>query len=440
MSAIITSTTRSHSAKVFLESLPTDVYFFAAKIDPWDDENSPDPPASDIITLNDIKREIVFMKKASSNGILGLRRFNWESGTVYTPWNSWDDFYFQENWLGPEQPFYVIKQEGIYYNVYLCLDNNNGAESTDPPENEFIEPFVTDDGYKWQFMYRTWSDITKYVSSAFIPCPYKTIQKDYTQIDVETGTTPGTIDRIFIEDGGSGYSVGDTVISIAGDGTIPAEAEITSVDESGAITQINIISRGSNYSYANVIISGDGSGAEVIPVLSPRMGHGSEAYIQLCATHILIFQSFNSSENNLFLEQNAYRRIGLIRGTKDFESNLLTENGYSFLDQLDVTNITTTFPYTQRIIGLTSGASARIYNIDPPGSTSATFYITDKKKEFALNEFIQLENSPGTIAQVTNIINTDIDKRTGDLLYLENIKPVSRNIGQSEGFIFSIEY
>ena len=438
MSATISTATRIHSAEKFIESL-SDLYFFASKISPWEDERSPDVATNEVDVINKTRRGLIFMKKCDPIGVLGLKRFEWDSGTVYTPWDSKHDLHFARNWLGPEQPFYVFVQDSssgvLQYNVYLCIDNNQGSPSLDAPTGQSTDVFETTDGYIWKFMYNIHSDYLEYVNTALIPCPMNDEQKTQAHLTVEQTVTPGTINRYEIVNSGSGYS--GATISIDGDGT--GATAIIDV-ENNEISKITVTNPGSGYTFANITIYGDGKDAEVRAVLSPAKGHGSNVAAQLGATHAMTKQTFMGSEMGLFTELNAYRKIGLIKDVKDLSGEPLTGNAYSLMDSIEVINITSVFSYVQKILGMSSNAEARIFKIEPPNSPTAIFYISDRIGNFAMNEFIQLENSPSTIAQVTDVINNVVDKNSGEIVYLEHLQAISRSAGQSESFIFSIEF
>jgi hypothetical protein len=65
----------------------------------------------------------------------------WKHGIVWTAWDS------TKNQQG--QPFYVEHRR----KVYLCIDNNDGAMSGNPPSGTNAQIFETDDGYRWQYLY-----------------------------------------------------------------------------------------------------------------------------------------------------------------------------------------------------------------------------------------------------------------------------------------------
>lgn len=446
MPATITNATRVHSAISFIENLsgPENVYMFAGKIDAWDDENDPSLVVSNSNNLRDTLSSIIFAKKISSvDGILGLKRYNWSTGTVYTPWAHDIDLSNSVNWLGLEQPFYVfvLDNEGdeTKYSVFMCIDNNGGIPSTEKPYGQNTNAFVLDDGYKWKYMYDIKTELLEYLSTAFIPCPYKDTDKTTEHLTAQDGVSQGTVDRIRIENGGIGYTALNTSVTITGDGT---EASATlEFDESGTITKVIVTNPGSGYTYVNAIITGDGSDAEVTPVMSPIRGHGSTAHSQLCASHAMIKQGFIHDEGGLFPTQNSYRTIGLIKDLKDNDGVNMTDDKYNFFHEIQCVNITSQFPVAQKIIGKSSGATALIFSQDPPaGASNASFFIVDKRGTFQLNETIELEGNPSTLAVITSIINNITDIAVGNIIYHENVQFVTRKTGQTEKFIFSIEF
>lgn len=446
MPATITNATRVHSAISFIENLsgPENVYLFAGKIDPWDDENVPDPVDTNAFNQRNVLSSIIYAKKCTSdNGILGLKRYNWTSGVVYTTWTHDMDLSNPNNWLGIEQPFYVYvvdtSSETIKYSVFMCLDNNNGAPSTVMPTGQSYDSFSTADGYIWKFMYNLKPEHLVYLSEAFVPCPYDDGDKTIDHLNAQNNVSFGTVNKIRIDAAGSGYTELGTMLTIVGDGT-DASATFT-LDGSGSFESITMTNAGSGYTYVNVIITGDGAGVEVTPILSPIRGHGSSAHVQLCASHAMIRHGFVHDEGGAFPAQNSYRTIGLIKDLKDDAGNYMTNDSYNFFHELQCINITSQFPLAQRIIGKSSGATAKIFYQNPPtGSSNASFFVLDKDKYFQINETIELEGNPAVIAVIDNVINNITYIPSGNIIYLENIQFVTRKAGQTEYFVFTIEF
>lgn len=438
MPAIITSATRVHSAISFIESLDNDnIYLFAGKVDPWENENSPELAANTFSETTKIFKSNVFMKMANSlESTLGLKRYDWVANTVYTPWDDTKDMHFTDNWISANQPFYVFvidESAGVLkYNVYMCIDNNYGAPSTVKPNSQALSVSEYIDGYKWKFMYSIDDIFIKYINSAFVPCPYNAVNKTAEHLAVETNAIPGTIDKLVIENSGADYSAATAVIE--GDGV--GATVVLTVHPDGYIESYNVTNSGADYTYANVIISGDGVDAEIRAIISPAAGHGYDSAIQLGASHCLYKGTFLTTEGGLFPTIITYRRVGLIRNPEDNSGAVLTGASYDITDQLSVSNIIGTFLNSQRVIGNISGASAVLYN-----SIGTIFYITDVNGTFIAGETIFNENDNGIIATIESINNNaQVNNLSGDIIYYENLQAVTRRSGQSEAFIFSIEF
>jgi len=233
------------------------VYFTIGRTTPWDDEQLPEDSIDSNYYLNEFRRSIMFVQKITSANICHLaRRIDWTSGTVYDPY---DDSYSEDNSAESgatnlaDANFYVLTND---FNVYKCLDNNNGALSTTKPEGTGPTIIEHDgggqDGYIWKFLFQiSPADRTKFLDSNFIPVRKLTGNPTF---DVN-----GVLDALAITAGGSGYSTAPQV-TILGDGT-GAGATCT-ISGGGVVNAITVTAAGSGYSFATVIFTGGGgSGA-----------------------------------------------------------------------------------------------------------------------------------------------------------------------------------
>ena len=270
MAIILTKQGRLGLARSFRRDLVNaNDYFYLAvgKTTAWDDEENPDTPIDSVYSLNDVRRNIIFVQNADSADICHLaRRINWTSGTVY---DAYDDSYGRPyiDVKGSADPagsvtfsaasgatslstanFYVMTDE---FKVYKCLDNNLGGASTIKPTSTGTSVFTLDDDYKWKFLFQiSSSDQTKFLTTQYIP-----VRKFTTD---PYGDVNGEIDSITITDVGAGYTSAPTV-TIAGDGT---GATASATISSGELDEITITNAGSGYSYALVTISGGGASSD----------------------------------------------------------------------------------------------------------------------------------------------------------------------------------
>jgi hypothetical protein len=245
-----------------IQNLNDQVYFTIGRTTPWDDEQIPENSIDSNYYLNEFRRNIMFVQKITSANICHLaRRIDWTSGTVYDPY---DDSYSEDNLAESgatnlaDANFYVLTND---FNVYKCLDNNNGALSTTKPEGTaptIIEhDGVGQDGYIWKFLFQlSPADRTKFLDSNFIPVRKLTGNPTF---DVN-----GIIDTITVTSGGSGYSTSPAIqVGIDGDGIgAGATAVLGSGGTAGQIVSVTVTNPGSGYSFADVTFTGGGgSGA-----------------------------------------------------------------------------------------------------------------------------------------------------------------------------------
>lgn len=173
-------------------------YLFVGKPDPWlDGSGMPDDTA--VIAANDsvsqhessIYDDIVFGKIITNNDIIQLiPRYNWTNNTLYAAYDQDDGDLYSKN-------FYVVNDDN---EVYKCIDNNYGANSTVKPSLTTTSgTFGTSDGYTWKYMYTIETNKNEKFSSAnYIAVTPNT--------EVRSNAIGGTIDIIRLENSGSGYS------------------------------------------------------------------------------------------------------------------------------------------------------------------------------------------------------------------------------------------
>ena len=123
--------------------------------------------------------------------------------------------------------FYVVTDE---YNVYKCLDNNNGALSKTKPTGTQLDPIKTPEGYIWKFMYNIPINLrNKFYTDEYIPVVSALTNHFYSN---------GTIDNVYITNRGEGYS--SAIVSVTGDGYRESDPIL--------ITRATVVAEGSGYS------------------------------------------------------------------------------------------------------------------------------------------------------------------------------------------------
>ena len=178
MPAIITNKFRIHNQEQFVESFTEtakNIYYLGigrpqafttyTRGDSRTDNSGTDAaPLTPVDSIGDefyTFDDLLAAKKVTSSDVsIVIPRRNWATNTVY-------DYYrhdYGNRVTGGtstqtaasgatnlfDATFYVMSSA---FNVYKCLDNNSGANSTVEPTGTSSSILTTGDGYKWKFMY-----------------------------------------------------------------------------------------------------------------------------------------------------------------------------------------------------------------------------------------------------------------------------------------------
>ena len=145
----------------------------------------------------DVYKNMIFGKLVQPNDVsLMIKKIDYQSGQIYAMYDDKDPIISTKN-------FYVVVDEGGYYNVFKCLNNNNLAVSTVQPSLYSIGTdgifYSSVDGYTWKYMYSVdFLTYEKFATDKYIPLSVNT--------SVTSTAIPGSIDSIKIISTGAGYS------------------------------------------------------------------------------------------------------------------------------------------------------------------------------------------------------------------------------------------
>lgn len=242
---------------------------------------------------------------------------------------------------------------------------------------------------------------------------------------VELSAIDGGIHAFNIDNPGNGYSYAN--ITVYGDGQ---EFAGNVVITNNTVSKITITNPGRNYTYANVIVSGDGGNANVSAIISPLGGHGNDAVKELFADTLMIYSTINNEKNHGIVISNDYRQTGLIKNIKKFDTRqaftglsgsacyLVTLDSVSNLAQDDVLILTDG-----------DGQSREFEIVEVVPSTAQV--LLNNRTNFNLANSNVLVSSTLTNYTVQNINEEpDINKFSGDLLYIDNRTSVSYSDNQ----------
>jgi hypothetical protein len=412
----------------------TSLYMTFGKVTSWANDSNPDIANTSVATVNQIWQNMIGGKRLFSGDIVHvIPRFDWAANTKYIAYDHTNSNLYDGN-----TQFYILTSE---YNVYKCISNANSSFSTVEPTA--INPAAfseTSDGYVWKYMYSVSDgDQLRFTTSQYIPVRALTSDDGSLQWQVQDQAIEGQIDSILLTNGGRDFTDPANVsVTIAGDGeSAAATATVNTV--SNTISSITVSDYGFGYSYATVSISGGGGAdATARAIISPAGGHGSNPVYELGAAYAMVNGSLRNTEQGVFDISNDYRQIALLIDPKKTDSNVSTN---------------LTFAQTHTISTIGSGD----YDLDEivyQGASFDTSFFNGKIVSWdSTNGVVKLINTTGsptsqslvganssTARFVTNIIEPELTRYSGQILYVNNILPITRAADQTEDFKIVIKF
>lgn len=374
--------------------------------------------------------------------------------TVNTPFTSTHTnaniFYVETSTTQYSNKFYVRNNVD---QVFKCLYNNNGANSTimpeltlggQLPENPYIE---TADGYRWKYLYTIPSGLkNKFFTNLYMPVLREPI--------VFENARNGRIDIIQILDGGSGYFSGSSVnnysiITVDGDGS---GANVTADIVNGEIVNLNIIDGGNNYTTATFTVNDPlqtliGTDANLRAVISPQNGHGFSPARELGASDQMISVDFEGDiDGNLPTASDTtdkFRQVAIIKDPKFANGVFATGSVYPMYTTLIVSNPAVDFDHNGLVyVGsslATAKFTARVIHFDNDSNEIIVNRITGNVDNIAA-ETIYQSGTPGAAARIFSVDKPDINIFTGEVLYIENKAPITRSLDQTESIKLVVEF
>lgn len=430
MPQIITTNFRVYQASEFVESFAdssnNSIYTFIGKSLPWANENSPPSPENNINAEREAWQSAVALKKVNSNDVKQvIPRYDWASGTVYSRYDDRDTNLYSKQ-------FYVLALPE--YKVYLCIDNNYGNQSSIKPTGISTSIFTTADGYKWKYLYSlSDTDILKFLTRSYMPVNINN--------DVASAAVGGQIQSFIISNGGNDYPT-NTTLTVEGNGTNFAGTPIIS---GGTITGVSITNPGSGYTYANVKLSLPGSNALLIPILTPYNGHGKDLHESLGAFYVTINTRLNFSEGNGdFPVLNEYRTVGLIKNPLDSNSNVASSTTLCATTKLIAAPLSGTFSLDESLVSNVNLSNVTILsaNVVSPNVELHVLPLDTQLKNsvaFSVGNGITGLTS-GATGRIRQVINPEVTRFTGKVLYIENRPPITRSFDQAENIHIVIEF
>ena len=499
MAAIITEKFRQHNATQFYESFSeasANVYYlmigkstpFTASTSGGTDD-SPGTPADDVGTEFYTWDQTIALKKIDSTNVqYAIPRRDWANSTTYdmyehnisssnTTTSGASNLY--------DSTFYFRTSDN---RVYKVLDNNAGsAYSGAEPTSTSTSTFVLG-GYTLKYMYTiSASDSTKYLTPDFMPVA--------TDSTVSAAATDGKIESLIVT-AGSGYTNGTYYAAVYGDGTSQGTSSgaivritvsggaiasfgltagtDTTIHDGGAAYTYGTVNLGSDYTFSDNGLTtassmGSGTGGAITVQISPKEGHGNDAVKELGGHYVMMRATLTGAEADDVLAGNDFRNIALVTDPTTYgTTTVASATTHRQVSALKLTSQSGTYSADEKITQTTTGAIGKVVEWDSTlgilyyqqeryadyGTVSATgsntafsgANVVTGATSGAVGTPDSTADSAVTLANGNSITFTDgyanpeLQPDSGNIIYQENRKPISRATDQTEDIKIIVEF
>ena len=462
-------------------------------------------PVDNINDNNHIGDTTLFGKRVIGRNVRRLiRRVNWTQGTRY-------EMYRHDYSVSSPSPitqssrlydarYYVMNEN---FNVYICIDNGSsginttGNSSLDEPTFTDLEPTkagASGDGYLWKYLFTVSpSDIIKFDSTDFISVSNNWLSSTDAQVvsvrdNGDSDVNNNQIKKVYIDNQGSGYTDGTgQEVAILGDG----EGGKVVVDVvNGKVTNAVVSSGGKGYTHGMVDLGAIGNKsvsvrANLIPIIPPSKGHGSDIYKELGSDRVLVFARFDTSTTNDFPTNTSFSQIGILKNPTSIGStSLFTDPTFSSVGALKFSTANGTPTIGNSVSQVVSGGTAKGFVAAWDIDTKVLKFVQDRSNvlnqtSFDTTDYVGVStfakvhafesntnpvNSSGFQGSIdtgftgvsTNpsgtklisldtqftqgVSNSEINKKSGDIVYLDNRPLITRNARQKEDVKIILEF
>lgn len=423
------------------EEANTKLYFTIGRTLPWADENAPLQANTSVTSLYEVYRNMIAGKKVTGNDVYHcIPRINWVKDTVY---DRYDHCTCSLMLFDPSSKFYIVTPN---WDVYKCISNNSGGPSQNVPIQRITTGTVTEvDGYTWKYMYTiSAAEQLRFTTDEYIPVKTLSTDDGSLQWKVQDAAVDGAIEHIEVVDGGQFY--GDPTklwIEITGDGTGANAIALTNVI-TNQISSVAIDIPGSGYTYANVNVYDDstiGYGAVLRAVISPPGGHGSDPLRELGGSNIIINTRLRYDESGKFPVTNDFRQVALIHDPLTYGTNTTKSNtAFSQLTVLSLSGVGDDDYLENEIVYQgTSLAEATFTGIVVEWNGSNQLRLSNITGEPEAKSLIgSVSGATGTVS--IPYTTPELVPNSGQLLYIDNIKPIHRSSDQIEDFKIVLKF
>jgi hypothetical protein len=248
------------------------------------------------------------------------------------------------------------------------------------------------------------------------------------QASVELNAINGSIDNTKIISGGQGYVQGSTVVTITGTGS---GATATATVVNGEITKITIVNRGKNYTEATITITGAGSGANIVAIIGPKGGHGRSAVDELFGRTVILYTRISKINIKLLELNSSLRQVGVMKAPNVFNSVYKYNNSTGSTCYKVTLGTTPTLSLNSVVrISTTSVSQDFVRFLVIAISDKSLILQAIDNNDDIIKPGKNLKTASGANHQISFVEQPDIDKFSGDLIFIDNKPPFTPSVEQ----------
>ena len=500
MAAIITEKFRQSNADAFFADVTSSKYYmFVGKPSPWTSEgaatdSAPPAPVDSIAPESYYWDDMLAAKLISSKSYVIPRRDFSTSvafdmyrhdiggvttgnyGTTKTTSSSGATNVFDSTM------YFKTSEHKVYKVLYNGDQLQTGAAniSGSEPTSVNAAPFWQDNNYYIKFMYTmTTSEVQNFLTTDFMP----------VKVNANSDANRGVY-VFMVTSGGSGYPNGTFYTKVRGDGSggiaklVVAGNSIAEFGNNALSSTSYMQANGTGYSFANFDLSGtniytDAAATSAISggdlsdwnsatagtikaIIDPTGGHGTDDIAEL-GGHFVMLQSKLEPADSDVVQVNDFRRVGIVKNPKDSATNnvatLATARTTNAI--LMAAGGNGTYQIDEKITQATTGAVGTVVEWD--ATNRILYYVQEKYTNYGLDANQNLTafsgtnavtgaNSnavftPATTSGTTNGVvfasgyaNPELSRDTGEIIYVENRRAISRASDQTEDIKVVVEF
>ena len=500
MAAIITEKFRQSNADSFFADIASSKYYvFVGKHSPWTSEGAttdsqPPTPVDSTAPESYYWDDMLAAKLISSKSYVIPRR-DWSTSSAFDMYRHDIGAVNTGNYSNTkttsssgatsvfDSTFYFKTSEHKVYKVLYNADHlqtGAGNITGTEPTSTGNAPFWSGN-YYIKYMYTmTTSEVQNFLTTDFMPVKVNANADANRGVYVFNVTSGGTYTDV---------PDGNYYTKLRGDGSggiakLRLTSGVIQVFGESASTASQMHAAGTGYSFANfdlagtniytndsasTLISGStltkwnaGTAGTIKAIIEPAGGHGTDDIAELGGHYVMVQAKLEPSDSDV-VQVNDFRRVGIVKNPKDSAtnavSNLATARTTNAI--LMAAGGTGSYQADEKITQASTGANGTVVQWD--STNRILYYVQEKYTNYGLDSSGNLTafsgtnavsganssaaHTPATTSGTTNGVvfasgyaNPELSRDTGEVIYVENRRAISRASDQTEDIKVVVEF